>query len=152
MEDPAKNNNRTYPVLGDLLEDHSVVAEVESTYDFIRIADRGIKAKALHNIRSFCHLQKSDFAQILNISTSTLYRWIKENRILDRHSSIKLLELYDLFRYGSEVFEDIPTFLQWLHLPNQALGAMKPLTLLEIPEGISKVRGLLGRIEYGVYS
>lgn len=152
MNDTMGKNIKDYPKLGDLLEDHHFAAEPESTYDYIRIADHGIKAVALSNIRDFCQLPKSDLAQILNISPSTQYRWIKENRTLDRNSSIKLLELYDLFRYGMDIFEDIPTFLKWLRLPNQALGGMEPMTLLEIPEGISKVRDLIGRIEYGVYS
>ncbi len=35
-------------------------------------------------------------------------------------------------------------------MPNMALGGLEPKELLEIPGGISKVKDVLGRIEYGV--
>jgi putative toxin-antitoxin system antitoxin component (TIGR02293 family) len=54
--------------------------------------------------------------------------------------------------YGNEVFGSQTNFFKWLELPNTALGGLEPKELLEIPNGVSKVRDLLGRIEYGVYS
>ena len=65
---------------------------------------------------------------------------------------MKLFEIADLFLYGEEVFGDRDAFFKWLNLPNEALGGFEPQQLIEISEGVSKVRDILGRIEYGVYS
>jgi putative toxin-antitoxin system antitoxin component (TIGR02293 family) len=65
---------------------------------------------------------------------------------------VKLFEITDLFLYGTDVFGSQENFFKWLQLPNAALGGMEPQELIEIPDGISKVRDILGRIEYGVYS
>ena len=70
----------------------------------------------------------------------------------DRNHAIKLVEFVDLFLFGIEVFESRENFLQWLEESNIALGGMRPIALLEIPGGNEKVRNLLGRIEYGVFS
>jgi putative toxin-antitoxin system antitoxin component (TIGR02293 family) len=89
---------------------------------------------------------------MLNISSPTLYRWIKSNKSLDRNYSILLFELTDLFLYGAEVFDSKENFMKWLKLPNTALGGLEPQELLEIPGGISKVKDIVGRIDYGVFS
>jgi uncharacterized protein (DUF2384 family) len=39
-----------------------------------------------------------------------------------------------------------------VNLPNTALGGLEPQELLEIPGGISKVKDIVGRIDYGVFS
>lgn len=106
-------------------------------------------------IRSFCNyfnLTKDFVTQILAISEPTLYRWTKANKNLDRNFSVKLFEIVDLFLYGEEVFGNKEVFFKWLNLPNEALGGLEPQELIEIPGGVSKVKDVLGRIEYGVYS
>jgi len=39
-----------------------------------------------------------------------------------------------------------------LNRPNTALGGIQPIELIEMPEGISKLRDILGRIEHGIDS
>ena len=41
--------------------------------------------------------------------------------------------------------------LRWLETPVRSLGDRTPLSLLESPEGISRVEETLGRIEHGVW-
>ncbi len=57
----------------------------------------------------------------------------------------------EIFLYGSDVPGNAGNLLKWLNIPNLALGGMAPLELIKIPGGISKVRDVLGRIEYSVY-
>lgn len=129
-----------------------VKAKVESPYDFIHIASRGVNANVVKNFRMYFNLSRNSTAQMLNISEPTLYRWTKANINLERNFSIKLFELADLFLYGSEVFGNKQNFFKWLNLPNTALGGMEPRELVEMPGGVSKVKDILGRIEHGVYS
>lgn len=141
-----------YKKLIDVLGRKYVTDEVESPFDFIHIAKKGINANVVKNFRTYFELPRDIIADMLNISAPTLYRWTKSNRNLGRNYSIKLFEIADLFLYGIEVFESKENFFKWLNLPNTALGGLEPLELIEMPDGVSKVRDVIGRIEHGVYS
>ena len=141
-----------YMKLKEVLGEKYVNAEVESPFDFIYLANKGISANVVKNFSIYFNLSWNLTAHMLNVSEPTLYRWTKANKNLERNFSVKLLEIADLFLYGSEVFENKQIFFKWLNLPNTALGGLEPMELVEIPGGVSKVRDILGRIEHGVYS
>ncbi len=141
-----------YKRLIEVLGPEYIKSEVESPFDFIRIARKGINAKVINNFRYYFRLPLNSTANMLNISEPTIYRWTKSNKSLDRNFSVKLFEVADLFLYGTEIFKSKENFLKWLNLSNTALGGMEPQELLEIPGGVSKIKDVLGRIEYGVYS
>lgn len=141
-----------YKRLIDVFGKKYVKTKVESPFDFIHIATRGVNANVVKNFRVYFDLTRNSTAHMLNISEPTLYRWTKANKKLERNFSIKLFEIADLFLYGTEVFGNKQNFFKWLNLPNTALGGMEPQELVEIPGGVSKVKDILGRIEHGVYS
>jgi len=141
-----------YRKLTEILGKQYVQATIESPYDFIQIASKGINANVIKNFRVYFNISRDSAAHMLNISAPTLYRWIKVNKSLDRNYSVQLFELADLFLFGAEVFSGKENFLKWLSLPNTALGGMEPGELIKIPGGVSKVKDILGRIEHGVYS
>jgi len=141
-----------YEKLAEVLGRKNVTVTIESPFDFIRIAKDGIHVSVIQNFSNYFKLKKEVVTQLLAVSEPTLYRWKKNNKNLDRNFSVKLFEIVDLFLYGEEVFEDRDAFFKWLKFPNEALGGMEPMELVEIPGGVSKVRDVLGRIEYGVYS
>ena len=148
METTTKHYKKLIHVLGK----QNVRSKIESPFDFIHIASKGINASTVKNFREYFNISREDAALMLNISSPTLYRWTKTNKNLGRNHSIILLELTDLFLYGAEVFGSNDHFTKWLGLPNTALGGKEPQELLEIPGGIAKVKDVIGRIEYGVYS
>lgn len=152
MINQAETTTGHYKKLIDVMGRNYVNQEVESPFDFIHIANSGVNANVVKNFSAYFELSRELTAEMLNVSAPTLYRWIKSNKNLDRNSSIKLFEITDLFLYGIEVFESKENFFKWLQLPNTALGGMQPQQLIELPDGTSKVRDILGRIEYGVYS
>lgn len=148
----SKSTSEHYEKLITILGKEYVKYDVESPFDFIHIASKGVNANVVKNFRSYFDLSRDSLADMLNISAPTLYRWTKLNKILERNYSIKIFEITDLFLYGIEVFGDKENFFKWLNLPNTALGGLEPLELIEIPGGISKIRDVIGRIEHGVYS
>lgn len=148
----AQTTTEHYKKLIEILGKKYVPAGIESPFDFIHLAARGINANIITNFRTYFNIPRDTAAHMLNISEPTLYRWQKANKALDRNSSVKLFEITDLFLYGTEVFGSKDNFFKWLALPNTALGGLEPAELIEIPGGISKVRDVLGRIEYGIYS
>ena len=127
-------------------------SRLDSRYGFIQVASRGINANVISNFRKYFNLSRIAVAEYLSISEPTIYRWTKDNKKLERNFTVKLLEISELFLLGSEIFGNKERFFKWLNLPNTALGGMEPRELVEIPEGVSKVRDILGRIEHGVYS
>ena len=141
-----------YQTLSEILGKRFIKKEIESPFDFIDISSKGISARVILNFRKHFNISRELTAEMLNVSVATIYRWIRENKKLPKNQSIQLLELADLFLYGTEIFQDKDSFFKWLSLPNTALGGMEPQELLELPGGVSKVRDLLGRIEHGVYS
>jgi len=141
-----------YKKLVEVLGKKYVRTKVESPFDFIHIANKGINPAIINNFRVYFNLPRNVTADLLNVSEPTLYRWTKANKDLDRNFSIRLFELADLFLYGIEIFEDKENFFKWLNLPNTAFGGLEPHELVMIPCGVSKVKDIIGRIEYGVYS
>ena len=147
-----KTNVDHYKALKEILGKNYIKSEIESPFDFITIASKGIDAHIISNFEEHFKFEREYVATLLNISVPTIYRWLKENKKLERNYSVQLFELTILFLYGCDVFQSQTSFFQWLNLPNTALGGLEPKVLLDIPNGLSKVRDLLGRIEYGVYS
>lgn len=154
IKDRDDNNTTTkhYDKLIRILGKKYIKSNIESPLDFITIATKGLNAQVIVNFRNHFEIPRGFTAELLNVSEPTIYRWIKGNKNLERNFSVQLFELTDLFLYGSEVLESRKNFFKWLDLPNTALGGLEPKDLLEVPGGISKVRDLLGRIDYGVYS
>lgn len=141
-----------YKKLTDIFGKKYFRTKVESPYDFIHIAKKGINANIIKNFRLYFNLPLEVTAQMLNISEPTIYRWTKSNKILERNFSVKLFEIADMFLYGAQVFGNKENFFKWLRLPNTALGGMEPQELVDIPGGVSKVKDVIGRVEHGVYS
>jgi putative toxin-antitoxin system antitoxin component (TIGR02293 family) len=147
-----KTTLKHYRNLVDILGKSYVREEIDSPYDFIHIAAKGINSNVITNFRKHFNISLQATAEMLNVSEPTIYRWTKANKRLERNFTVKLFEITDLFLYGSEVFKNKEKFLQWLDLPNTALGGMQPNELIEIPGGVSKIKDVIGRIEHGVYS
>ncbi len=152
MIQDKETTSEHYKNLKEILGRKYVTENLESSFDFIHLAQKGINANIIKNFRTYFNLSRDITAEMLNISKPTLYRWIKSNKNLDKNYSIKLFEIADLFLYGIKVFESKENFFKWLNLPNTALGGMEPIELIEVPGGVSKVRDVIGRIEHGVYS
>ena len=151
-KEKMRTTTKRYEELIRILGRRYIKSKIESPFDFITIADKGLNSNVILNFRKYFEISREFTAELLNISEPTIYRWIRNNKKLERNYSIQLFELAELFLFGFEVFENKENFFKWLELPNAAIGGLEPKELLEVPGGISKVKDLLGRIEYGVYS
>jgi len=152
MIEEIKTSTKQYQKLISVFGKKYVTSKVESPFDFIHIATKGVNIHAVLNFSTYFNISKAATAEMLNISEPTLYRWTKINKTLERNFSIKLFEISNLFLYGIEVFGNKKNFFKWMNLPNTALGGLEPKELIEVPGGVSKVNDVLGRIEHGVYS
>ena len=124
----------------------------ELTYNRLVLGDLTYKAEIIDAFLQTYELTKERIANILHVSLPTLYRWIQQNKSLDKQTSLTVMSTADLFNYGIKVFGSKESFFKWMHLPNTAFGGLEPMSLIELPDGLSKVRNLIGRIEHGVFS
>lgn len=152
MTEKVYSTTEHFDELREVLGKKYLKTRVESPYDFIHIANRGLNARVIKNFRIYFDLPLDTTAHMLNVSEPSIYRWIKANKKLDRNLSVKLFEISDLFLLGAEIFGSKASFFKWLNLPNTALGGMQPQELIDIPEGVSKIKDILGRMEHGIYS
>ena len=65
---------------------------------------------------------------------------------------VLLEKISNVVDFAIEVFEDEDTGRNWLHTSSPYLENSTPISMFNSSEGIEKVRDMLGRIEYGVYS
>jgi uncharacterized protein (DUF2384 family) len=94
-------------------------------------------------------------------------KWLSQpNKMLDNQIPLEIIDSDDglqkiesllnepseVVDYAIEVFEDESTANKWLSTPNAYLEDLTPRNVLDSSEGIKKVRDMLLRINYGVYS
>ena len=59
--------------------------------------------------------------------------------------------IVDVLARAIEVFGEREKALRWLRTPVRSLGDETPISLLNSPEGLSRVQDTLGQIEHGVW-
>lgn len=114
----------------------------------LRVIRAGLPAEALNDLIHIFSGTQDDVANLLNISDKTLRTYIKERRTLDIGISEHLLQLFELFDKGIEIFGNLEQFRLWLKTPNIALEEA-PIQLLDSLTGIECVSDELERIAYG---
>jgi putative toxin-antitoxin system antitoxin component (TIGR02293 family) len=118
-------------------------------YEIIR---QGLPIDALKQVASYYHIRESQMASLVGVSERTISRLQKEHKPLNTNGSDRLYRLARIAAYALEVFEDSNTVGNWLFRPNRALGGVAPVEVLDTDAGTERVKELLVRIEYGVYS
>jgi putative toxin-antitoxin system antitoxin component (TIGR02293 family) len=114
---------------------------------------RGFPFTTVKQVAEDCQISETQVATyFLGISEPNLSALKKSEQPLNPIQSDRLYRLSRLISRAVEVFENIDTARKWLKRPNQALGGIVPLDILDTDAGTEQVEELLNRIEYGVYS
>ena len=124
----------------------------ETEVEYVNVARKGLGTGIIKVFEERYLMDTEELAKILQVGKSTLYSLRSQKQKLKPGISVKLLELSQLFNMGEDILGGLNNFKKWLDLPNASLSGMMPGELISFPEGIGKVKQLLGRIEYGVYS
>lgn len=90
------------------------------------------------------------WSKVLNLSSSRLAELAKTKKSLSSIDSEKIIELAEVVEFGRKVFENDEKLRVWLDTQNEALGNVKPMTLLKYNSGKQMVIDEIGRIEYGI--
>ena len=122
-----------------------------SSLDWVEIIREGIPVAAIESILSAVRLSQAELARALGIPERTLARRKREG-VLNSEESCKLLRFARVVSRASGVFDDPVTAVNWLKVPNAALGGNAPLSLVDTDMGIESVLDTLGRVEHGVFA
>jgi putative toxin-antitoxin system antitoxin component (TIGR02293 family) len=114
-------------------------------------AHDGITKAEFMNIVQMTGLNFTAFSKFLPVSKRTIEK-IKKHELMSPLVSDKALQIAALYSLGADTFDSMIDFKEWLESPLLALGGEKPATFLSNDTGLTLIRDLLGRIEYGVYS
>jgi putative toxin-antitoxin system antitoxin component (TIGR02293 family) len=137
----------------------NIVSEPEAYYSFpldkffiYRAITKGVPYSIFKTIQELVPFSDTDWAELLEITTKTLFRYKKSEKRFKSIHSEKILEMAEVTILGLEVFEEMDKFKLWLGTPNFALGNYKPFDLLRDSYGKELVVTELYHIEHGIFA
>jgi len=108
----------------------------------------GVKKMEWKELISAIGATEKEFEFILPTSISSM----QKKEVYSLQTSERIYEISRLFGLGSEVFDSLEQFKNWLLTPSKALGHKKPFELLDSSFGFEIVENEIARIQYNVYS
>ncbi len=121
----------------------------QDTFAIIALVKKGIVYNSFEKIYKELPFTLEEWAHFIHTTTRTLQRWKKANAALPTLCAERIIEVYQLYKLGIEVF-DIDGFNKWLYGNIEALDNKAPVYFLNNSQGINLVRTKLGRIQHGV--
>lgn len=116
--------------------------------ELVKSAREGITKKDVNNIIKITGLTQVEFGKYIDLTSRAIQRK-NPNDKLSTSISEKALLISNLYGKGSQVFEGIDHFKEWMDTTNLALGNVKPKEYLDTFSGIEYLTEELGRIEHG---
>ena len=110
----------------------------------------GVPYYGFNSITENTPFSAEEWASYLHVSERTLQRYKKEKRKFDTLQSERIIQVIQLYYFGTEVFGSEDKFDTWLAAESVALGNIVPKTLLDSSFGISILKDELGRIDHGI--
>jgi putative toxin-antitoxin system antitoxin component (TIGR02293 family) len=96
-------------------------------------------------------LSKSEFADILQMSSSSLSRWSREKKVMPQAESDRVARVARVTLIVEAALGSHEDAVEWLNSKIPALGNVKPLSMLGSDSGVKIVEDLLVRAQAGVY-
>jgi putative toxin-antitoxin system antitoxin component (TIGR02293 family) len=116
--------------------------------ELVKSAREGITKKDVNNIIKITGLTQVEFGKYIDLTSRAIQRKSLNDK-LSTSISEKALLISNLYGKGSQAFEGIDNFKEWMDTPNLALGNVKPKEYLDTFSGIEYLMEELGRIEHG---
>jgi len=127
------------------------ISNAHSEIDILNLIKKGVPKKALDKTMQMMDFSLDEMSTILHVSERTLRRYDDKSN-LNIEQSERIIELNNLYQFGIEVLGSLDNFKIWINSPILALGQQKPKEFLDTSLGITMLKNILGRIQYGVYS
>ena len=127
------------------------IPNAHSEIDILNLIKKGVPKKALDKTMQMMDFSLDEMSTILHVSERTLRRYDDKSN-LNIEQSERIIELNKLYQFGIEVLGSLDNFKIWINSPILALGQQKPKEFLDTSLGITMLKNILGRIQYGVFS
>jgi|GEM_PF-610803 len=121
----------------------------DNRFSLVEEAGAGIPVSVVSDLIRITDLKKQYFANLLDISTKTLDRYQVQKKKLNPSGSELLLKLQNIYQKGTEIFNSIEAFRNWIEKPAYGLQRHVPKDLMQTITGIDLVMEELIRIESG---
>ena len=135
--------------IGPYIKDSNSLS-LETTFDLVQLARRGVSRKTLRLISEGLGIPVKLLVPKLPIAERTLQRYALED-YLPTHVSEQIIQWAQLLAFGKKVFNEEAVFQDWMQRQNRALGENRPSDLLDTRQGVELLLQILGQIEHGVY-
>lgn len=116
------------------------------------VSEAGIPYSLFAEIQQAGPLLLEEWANILGVSSKTLTRYSKDNKVFQPWHSAVILQITEVLTMGLEVFGDRLKLSDWLSGDVFALGGRSPLSLLTNAYGRELVLRELYAIEHGIFA
>ena len=116
--------------------------------ELVKSAREGITKEKINDIIKITGLTQGEFGKYINLTTRAIQRKSLNDK-LSTSISEKALLIFNLYGKGSQLFEGLEEFKEWMDTTNIALGNVKPKEYLDTFSGIEYLTEELGRIEHG---
>jgi len=116
--------------------------------ELVKSAREGITKEKVNDIIKMTGLTQVEFGKFIDLTSRAIQRKNLNDK-LSTSISEKALLISNLYNKGSQLFEGIEDFKEWMDTTNIALGNVKPKEYLDTFSGIEYLMEELGRISYG---
>jgi putative toxin-antitoxin system antitoxin component (TIGR02293 family) len=106
---------------------------------------KGFTKRSFERLKEITGLDNATLASALAVSSKTIQR----TELFDSVQSEKMYALAELYALGIGYF-GLEGFRRWMERPLFSLGNIKPLSLIDISEGVSILKTELMRLQHGV--
>lgn len=110
---------------------------------------RTLDFNATQPLFDFLGFNQQDVADMMEVDPSTLFRWRKEDKKLNKLLTKAILDMDKLIAKGIRIFGSEEHFSEWLHAVNYALGNRKPFDLMKDPYGLELLDEALEAMSWG---
>ncbi|HDZ55043.1 MAG TPA: DUF2384 domain-containing protein [Pseudomonas xinjiangensis] len=117
--------------------------------DRLKVIRLGYPSAFITMLSAELKLPRHELSPILNLSSSSIERRVKDGKRLDAVASERIDRFLQVALLAKEVFEDSQVATKWLITPNHSLGGERPFSLCDTELGAKQVRRVLHAIEWG---
>lgn len=105
--------------------------------------------KSTQPLFDFLGFNQQDVAEMMEVDPSTLFRWKKEDKKLNKLLTKAILDMDKLIAKGIRIFGSEEHFSEWLHTVNYSLGDQRPFDLMKDPYGLELLDDALEAMSWG---
>lgn len=106
---------------------------------------KGLRKKSFDRLKEVTGLDNETLASALAVSSKTIQR----TAVFDVVQSEKMYALAELYAMGIEYFGE-EGFRRWMERPLFSIGNIKPITLIDVTEGVTLLKTEIMRMQHGI--